>query len=476
MQQLIGRIEEQKSLKSLLQSPEAELVAITGRRRVGKTFLVTQCYQPQIVFDLVGIQDGALNVQLQNFADQFSAYSQSEHPISTPQSWAEAFKILRNFLQKRLSPTEKKVVFFDELPWLATQKSSFLQAFGYFWNSWASRQNLIIVICGSSASWMIQRVVNDTGGLHNRITKRLHLEPFTLSETEAYLKTRHHSFSRYQITELYMAMGGIPHYLKELNSAYSIVQNIDRICFAKQGLLSDEFNRLYFSLFTHAERHIQVVRTLASKKQGMTRSELAQQAKLEANGGLTKVLNDLIQSGFVAEYYPFDKKKKEKIYRVCDEYSLFYLQFVEQNRFQGGNIWQHLSQTAGYKTWTGYAFENICLKHIERIKQAMSIAGIYSRAASFYKKSTNTEQGLQIDLVLERNDQTINLFEVKFYNQVFTLSKEYADHLRQVMGRFQTLTATKKHVAWVLISTFGLAENMHSRGLVSQTLTLDDLF
>lgn len=473
---IVGRKIEQELLAQMLQTPEAELVAVTGRRRVGKTYLVTTVYQEQLIFEFTGEQNAPLEVQLQNFTDHLQQFAKPEFPIKSPDNWSEAFRLLRDYLQNKLSKTEKKVVFFDEFPWIAGQKSGFLEAFGYFWNTWASRQNVVIVICGSAASWMIQRVVNDTGGLHNRITKRIHLEPFTLAETEVYLKSRFVFLDRYQIVQLYMAMGGIPHYLKTIDPTKTAVQNIEVICFEKQGTLSDEFNRLYPSLFTNADAHITVVRTLAQKKQGMTRLELLTKSKLKDGGGLTKIVEELIQSGFVAEYFPFGKQKKEKIYRICDEYSLFYLQFIEQNRYQGGKIWHHLSQTAAYKSWAGYAFEGICLKHIERIKEALSIAGIYSSAASFYKKGTDTEEGVQIDMLLDRNDHNINLFEIKFYNKSFILTKEYADQMRQTLWRFQETTKTNKHVNWVFISTFGVTPNMYSLGLVAQSLTLEDLF
>lgn len=472
---IVGRKEEQTILAKSLQSPEAELVAVTGRRRVGKTYLVTSVYQAGFAFELTGVQNGLLASQLQNFTDQLTEFAKPKLPIKPPETWSEAFRLLREYLQNE-GFKDKKVLFFDELPWLSGQKSGFLEAFGYFWNSWASRQKLVIVICGSAASWMIQKVVNDRGGLHNRITKRVHLEPFTLNETEAYFQSKNIIFDKYQIVKLYMAMGGIPHYLKEIDPALSAVQNIDAICFSKQGLLSDEFNRLYPSLFANADNHITVVRTLSQKKQGMTRSQISEIGKLGNGGGLSKVLEELTQSGFISDYFPFGKKKKEKLYRLTDEYSLFYLQFIERHRFQGGNIWQHLSQTPAYKTWSGYAFESICLKHVERIKQALGISGIYTLAASFHKKGTDTDEGVQIDMVFDRNDHTINLFEIKFYNKPFTISKDYAEQLRQTTWNFQAETKTVKQVNWVFITTFGLVPNVHALGLIAKTLTLDDLF
>ena len=472
---IVGRKEEQAILTKALQSSEAELIAVTGRRRVGKTYLVTSVYQARFAFELTGVQNGLLASQLQNFTDQLTQFAKPKLPIKPPQTWSEAFRLLREYLQNE-GFKDKKMLFFDELPWLSGQKSGFLAAFGYFWNSWASRQKLVIVICGSAASWMIQKVVNDRGGLHNRITKRVHLEPFTLNETEAYFQSKNIIFDKYQIVQLYMAMGGIPHYLKEINPAFSAVQNIDAICFSKQGLLSDEFNRLYPSLFANADNHITVVRTLSQKKQGMTRSQISEIGKLGNGGGLSKVLEELIQSGFISDYFPFGKKKKEKLYRLTDEYSLFYLQFIERHRFQGGNIWQHLSQTPAYKTWSGYAFESICLKHVERIKQALGISGIYTLAASFHKKGTDTDEGAQIDMVFDRNDRTINLFEIKFYNKPFTISKDYAEQLRQTTWNFQAETKTVKQISLVFITTFGLVPNAHALGLIAKTLTLDDLF
>lgn len=474
---LIGRKEEQAILHTALQSYEAEMVAVFGRRRVGKTFLVQTVYQDHLVFEVTGIQNGTRGKQLKYFTEQLEAFVQPAFPIKMPDDWQEAFKLLRDYLKDRIGQsTSKLVVFFDEVPWLAGKKSGFLEAFGYFWNSWASRQPLVVVICGSAASWMISKVIKDRGGLHNRITRRVFLEPFTLAETEAYLQSRNVLLDRYQTVQLYMAMGGVPHYLKEIMPGDSTVQSIDKVCFSKKGLLSNEFDQLYSSLFAHADNHVAVVRALAQSRQGMTRSQLSEFGKLSNGGGLTKVLEELTQSGFVAEYFPFGKKKKEKLYRLIDEYSLFYLQFIEQNRYQGSNPWHHLSQTPAYKTWAGYAFESLCLKHLEQIKQALGISGIFVQASSYYKKGTAREEGAQIDLVLDRNDHTINLFEIKFYNQPFAMTKEYADQLRHKMWVFQGNTKTKKQVNWVFVTTFGMTPNQHSIGLVVRSLSKDDLF
>jgi uncharacterized protein len=472
---LIGREEEIKILQKTLQSNEPELVAITGRRRIGKTYLTNMVFQENMVFEVIGTQNAPNEEQLQNFTNQLSQYSNSTLPLKKPDNWTEAFFMLRTYLQG-ISLNQKKVLFFDELPWLAGQKSGFVSAFGYFWNSWASKQNLVIVICGSAASWMIQKVVNDKGGLHNRITQHLHLEPFTLTETKHFLESKEVFYDYYQIVQLYMAIGGIPHYLKAIDGTKSAIQNINTLCFTKNGLLYDEFNRLYSSLFTHADMHVDIVRILVQKKQGMTRNEIATLSKTKNGGGLSNVLNELILSGFITEILPFGKKKKDKLFRLTDEYSLFYLQFMEANRQQGKDIWQHLSQIATFTAWSGYAFESICLKHIESIKKAMGISGIYSTASSFYQKGNVDQEGVQIDLLLDRNDHSINLFEIKFYNKPYTLTKEYAESLRQKLWRFQAITKTNKQVNWVMISSFGLVKNQYGLGLIINEFRLEDLF
>jgi len=476
MKKIIGRKEEQNLLKETLTSDEAELVAVVGRRRVGKTFLINKTFEDSLIFQFTGTQNGSIELQLTNFNRQLKKINgKSTSTKNIPKTWSEAFHQLEEYLEIYLQD-KRKVIFFDEVPWMATDKSNFLQSFAYFWNTWASLQNVVIVICGSATSWIIQKVVFDTGGLHNRITKYLHLQPFTLTETEAFLKTKHLNFTRYQIVEIYMAMGGIPHYLKELRRGKSATQNIDDICFSKTGLLRSEFAKLFPALFRFPEKHIAIVRALASKRVGLDRTEIIASAKTPNGGATTKVLEELEQSGFITSYHPFGKKKKSKLYRLTDEYSLFYLHFMEDKTNEGAGTWQYLSQTQTYKTWSGYAYESICLKHVPQIKKALGIAGVYSKSASFIKKGTKKSKGAQIDLVIDRNDKVINIVEVKFYNKVFTITKDYAQQLRDKKWAFEEATKTKKWTMLTLITTFGLKQNEHSLGLVEADLTLDDLF
>jgi uncharacterized protein len=472
---LIGRTEEVQILRKTLQTSEAEMVAVIGRRRVGKTFLVKSVLGSHIDFEITGVQNSPLREQLKNFISRLNAHAKPILPFKTPTNWMDAFQMLITFLEGK--PKEEKwVIFFDELPWMATRKSDFIRALGWFWNSWAVQQRIVVVICGSAASWMIQNVVRDKGGLHNRITRRIYLQPFNLYETELFLKSRQVFLDRYQILQIYMAMGGIPHYLKEIENGRSAAQNIDRICFSPNGILNDEFSMLYSALFDNPEAHLKIIRTLANTWQGVTRNDLIEKAQLPNGGNITRTIEELTQSGFITSFYSFGKKKKELRYRLTDEYSLFYIQFIEPNLSEGKGAWQQLSQTQTWKTWSGYAFESIGLKHISQIKKALGISGVYTEASSFYMKGSKHQRGVQIDLLLDRNDHVINLCELKFYNTEFIPNKEFVTEIRQKIAVFKSLTNTRKQIFATLLTTFPMLANEHSIGLIDQSLTMDVLF
>lgn len=472
---LIGREPEIAVLQKAFQSDEPELVAVIGRRRVGKTFLVRTCYAGKIDFEMTGIKGGKTADQLQHFTSRLNHHVQPMLPFQQPHNWQAAFDMLVTWLEKR-DKTEKAVVFFDELPWLAGKRSDFIQAFGLFWNAWASQHNIVVVICGSAASWMIAKVMRDKGGLHNRITRRILLKPFNLYEAEAFLQSKGIHLNRYQLLLIYMAMGGIPHYLKELESGRTAVENIDQICFSEQGLLREEFGELYAALFDNADFHTQIVRALATIWQGMSRLEIAEKTGIADGGHLTRYLEELVFSGFISQYHAFGKKKKELRFRLTDEYSLFYLHFIEGNRNEGAGTWQRLSQTQLWKSWSGYAFEGICLKHIPQIKKALGISGIYSEASNFYLKSSSFGRGVQIDLLIDRHDKAINLFELKFYAEPFVLKKSQADEIRLKKAIFKDATATNKQIFFVLLTTFPIVPNEHSLAVFDRVLDMDCLF
>ncbi|HEV8083694.1 MAG TPA: ATP-binding protein, partial [Chitinophagaceae bacterium] len=374
MEKLIGRAGEIKVLQEALLSDETELIAIYGRRRVGKTFLVRNVYQKHMAFEFTGVHSRGMKDLLQNFSFALKAAKGSKVDLAVPGNWNDAMHVLQNFLDPVVQK-KKIVIFFDEFPWIHTQKSNFLSAFEHFWNAWAAKKtNLKVVICGSSASWMIRNIVKSKGGLHNRVSRRIRLLPFNLHETEAYLKSRSVKLDHYHILQIYMAIGGIPQYLKAIKPGQSAAQAIDSLCFSKNGTMVDEFNNLYASLFDNAGAHISIIKALAKKTKGLTRNEIMDVCKLSSGGTATLLLKELTESGFIMPFIPFEKTSKDTIYKLYDEFSMFYLKFMVGKHAAG--TWLTMSQSSSWKSWSGFAFESICLKHVSQIKEALGIGGI----------------------------------------------------------------------------------------------------
>lgn len=476
MEKLVGRIEEKKILENALASSGTELIAVYGRRRIGKTFLIRSVYEKYISFEFTGVHSATMQEQLEGFSFALKKALNSPVDLAIPKTWAAAFHALENSLEPAIKK-EKVVIFFDEFPWIHTQKSNFLTAFEHFWNNWASKHaNLTVVICGSAASWMIRNIVNNKGGLHNRVTIRIRLLPFSLGETLAYFKSRNVKLDDYQLLQLYMAMGGVPQYLKAVQPGESAVQSIDRLFFTKHGALKDEFKILYESLFDSAAHHIIIIRLLYGTSKGLTRNEIISSSKLSSGGTVTKVLTELEESGFIAAYIPFDKTSKEAVYRLTDEYSLFYLKFVERSRATGEGTWVRLSEGSSWKSWSGFAFEAICLKHLPQIKKALKIENIYTEESIWRYVPGKSKPGAQIDLLLDRRDRCINICEMKFSTELFTISKKYADELTQKQEVFENKTKTKKTIFLTLVTTYGVAKNAYYKSHVQNEVTMEALF
>ncbi len=468
---LIGRNPEISILTDLRKSTRPELIAVYGRRRVGKTFLVRNVCRNQICFEFSGMHNSSLKQQLHNF---FLTLSAKKKGFSEPQSWLDAFHILGQYLDSLISDG-KKVVFIDEFPWLDSRKSNFLPAFENFWNNYASkRDDLAVIICGSAASYMIKHVIKSKGGLHNRLTGKIQLKPFCLNETEQLLKSNGVRLTRYDMLQLYMVMGGIPNYLEKVLPGESVAQAVDRLCFAKNGFLRDEFKNIFASLFDQYENHETVIRKLSSVRKGLTRTEILAGTNLNSGGTLTKTLAELEESGFIERYLPFGQKSKDSLYRLTDEYSMFYLKYIEHTRPSESGVWNKLFSQPSYKIWSGFSFETICIKHIDQIKEGLKIAGIQSSQGSW--KGMNMEYAAQIDLLIDRADNVINLCEIKFHQSEFTIDKAYADEIKRKTETFKDGTKTRKSLFVTFITTYGLIANEYSRQLVQNELMMDHLF
>ena len=469
---IIGRKEEQQILRSAVQSENSEFVAVYGRRRVGKTYLIRETFGYKFTFQHTGLAKGNTKEQLFSFAISLRDAGYDDCPI--PKSWLEAFSLLSTYLKN--STDEKKIVFLDELPWMDTPRSNFISAFEHFWNGWASaRKDIVLIICGSATSWIINKVINDHGGLHNRVTKQIALQPFTLKECEMFAQSKGLEMSRYQLAECYMVLGGIPYYWSLLEKGLSLAQNIDKIIFAKNGKLSNEFNQLYASLFKSPEQYIDIVTALGKKKAGMTREEIIAATDKYSNGALSKVLDELEYCGFIRKYNGFDKKSKQAIYQLIDNYTLFYFKFIQQNENNDEHFWSASIDSAMHRAWSGLAFERLCMAHTQQIKAALGIAGVLSNVYSWRKEADETSDGAQIDLLIDRKDQVINLCEMKYSLSEYAIDAEYEQKLRNKKSAFIDATNTRKAVHLTMVTTFGIKTNVHS-GIVQNEVKLDDLF
>jgi uncharacterized protein len=472
---MIGRKKEIERINRLLQSERSEFLAITGRRRVGKTFLIDTMLRAHYCFSLTGIQNGNQKTQLVNFAVKLSEYNGSPAPL-VPENWQIAFLYLKNYL-KTLDKTQKQVIFIDELPWVATAKSSFVQLLAHFWNDFLSKEtHFILVICGSATSWITQKIINDTGGLHNRVTENIHLYPFTIAETMAFLQHKNLQFTTQEAVKIYMALGGIPFYLENIRKGESFAVAIERLCFSPTGALHNEYDNLFKALFNNAEVHQQIVAILAAHPSGLSHKEILEKTnQKQSNGSYQRAIEELLVSDFVSENTPFGKKKRGTFYRLTDEYAIFYHRFIKPNKKYTAGLWQQLAESQTYKIWSGYAFELFCHKHIDTIKHALGISAVFTEIYSLYLPANETADGLQIDLLIDRKDACINLCEIKFHSAPFTISKDYYEQLTAKRARFIAHTGTQKQVFITFISNHGLSPNAYAKELIDSEIKLSDL-
>lgn len=464
---IIGRKAEQETLRQRIESATPELIAIYGRRRIGKTFLVRQYFNDAFTFYATGIYQGTKKEQLAAFGRQLEYYSGHRWPAAA--DWFEALAQLREYLES-VEGNGPLVVFLDELPWMDTPKSRFVKAFEYFWNSWGAANNrLKLMVCGSATTWMRENMLSDKGGLYNRTTCSIYLAPFTLYETEQYLLSRGFQWNRYQIAECYMVLGGTPLYLQMLRRELSLTQNVDALFFTQNAPLAREYEFLFRSLFNDAALHRQIIEQLAGKAVGMTRKEIVTAAKIDDNGTLTKALHNLTDCDFIRQYTAFGKTDRGIIYQLTDLFSLFHLRYVKGYRGQDEHHWQNMIDSPSRRAWSGYSFEQLCLHHIRQIKQRLGISGVQSDVCAW------KGEGGQIDLVINRRDQTINLCEMKFSQGEFEITRQYDEHLRQRTEAFRVATKTRKALHLTFVTTYGVKQNMYS-GNVQSEVRLDDLF
>lgn len=467
---IIGREAEQHVLQEVYNSGKSEFVAVCGRRRIGKTFLVKEYFESEMLFQTAGMANSGMKEQIKTFYNDMLWAGLSTVDHEKPNDWIDIFFLLRKLIESMGSG--RKVLLLDELPWMDTPRSGFIQALEHFWNSWAcGRHDIVLVVCGSATSWMMDKLINNHGGLYNRLTRRIFLRPFTLAETESFLQRKGFCLSRYDICVCYMIMGGVPFYLNMLQPHLSLAQNIDTLFFNRYGAMYGEFSNLYAALFKNSTDYINVVKVLCEKRCGLTRDEIICHTGLASGGSLSVILANLESCGFIRKYTTLSGQKNETtIYQMMDFYTIFYYRFLlRMNSKSARQTWSDVYGKPDFYVWAGNTFELLCIHSIDRIKERLGINGISTNELPWRDSSS------QIDLLIDRSDNTINLCEMKFTINEFTIDAAYEVNLRNKIGKIMELTRRKKSIALTMITTFGLQTNSHS-GIVSKVLTIDDLF
>lgn len=478
--QFIGREVQLAQLKDVLYSDRPEFVAVYGRRRVGKTFLIRHAADNKFTFYYTAANNLSKKDQLANFALVLKDYSQQD-TLNHFDSWVEAFHALGNFIDSR-PKEENKIIFFDEIPWADSPKSSFLPAFENFWNMrCAFRSDIKVVVCGSATSWILNKIIHNVGGLYGRLTHVFKVEPFNLYETQKYFQFYGFKYSEIQLAEIYMILGGIPFYFSLFQPDQSIPQNIDRLFFFANAPLRKEFEILYHSLYKNPSLHLDVIKTLAKKSKGLTRQEIIDSLKIKSNGAFSKVLKELEEGGFIRAYYQFENRRTNRnksrnniIYQLIDLFSLFYLKFVKEYDLKNETFWEANYNTPKLNTWRGLSYETLCLWHIPQIKQALGINGVSSSVCAWMGENQEREKA-QIDLLIDRDDNVINLCEAKWHKEKLAINKDMQNDLLRKLKIFYEVTKTRKTVMITLISTSGVKINQY-RDVVQKEIVLSQLF
>lgn len=478
MARIIGRKKETEELIRLYNRVEAQLVTVHGRRRVGKTFLIRETFKDRFAFHHTGLSpielkgNNLLDAQLKAFLSSLNEYGDKHD--TRPADWVEAFKWLKELLCTK-SRNERQVVFIDEMPWLDTPRSNFVTAFEHFWNSWASGQdNIMLIACGSASGWIQDHLIDSPGGFYGRSNSNIHLSPFTLNETEQLLSYNDVQLSRYDIAELYMAVGGIPYYLNLAVPGDSVAQTIDRLFFARKSKLSDEFNRLFNSIFVKAETSKEVIRVLASRHAGFSRDEILQKTGISPGKEMSRLLRALEAADFIELYQPFGNDKRHLCYRLIDPFCWFWLQQVE-GKMREEHYWQNHQNQPGLNSWRGIAFEEICLLHSYQIKSALGVGQVASNQSNWSISGDEGTKGHQVDLIIDRADRVVNMCEMKCYNDDFEVSSDYARTIRSRMNAIKEHVSRRASIQPTLVTTFGLKAGPNA-GVFANTITLDDLF
>jgi AAA+ ATPase superfamily predicted ATPase len=457
---IIGRKDEVKLLRTIEESKFSEFVAIYGRRRIGKTYLVDNLYEDKLISFT-----GSYGMNDSYHLAEFSKILKYKGDIN---DWSDAFNMIEFLVSN--SDKKKKIIFFDEIAWIDEKEHNFLVNLERFWNTFASkRDDIILIVCASATSWMFEHILNNYGGLYNRVTRRIHLKPFDLVEAKQYCDFIGLNLSNQDIIDAYMIFGGIPYYFYNLQKGYSINQNINALFFKSNSSLKNEYEILFSSLFRLPGNYIKIMDLLSQKNRGLTREELAKQLNVSNGGELTKRLEELDACSFISKYPFYGKKIKGSLYKATDNFVVFYNKMIKSNVQYSEDFWIKEFRSPMVNTFRGYAFERVCLLHTNKIKELLKISAMNTREYYF------RNEGCQIDLIIDRPDKCINICEIKYSDGDYELSKDEFQKIENRVDNFKKENVSKRSYLRTLITNMGF-KNSDLNNRIDNKIVLEDIF
>ena len=493
---MIGRKKEIKLLNEICDLEESSLVAIYGRRRIGKTYLVNHMFkkyrQDCLFFEFTGAYDGDKRGQIDNFIDQVYEWFYVE-PSFEIKSWSDAFRFLKRTIDKEIKKrdsNEKVIVFLDEVPWIdRSNKGGFLSALGYFWNTWCEpRENVVLILCGSNSSWIRDKILkNARGSLYQRVTHQISMYPFDLKETKAYLlEQKGFMIDNKTVTDIYMIFGGVAKYLSFLNPNESSAENIDRVFFSIHGSMYREYDELFSSLFADkSDYYKSVIELLCTRRSGFSLSDISKAFNEKLGGKLRLAIAELEECGFIKGLSKYGNSVRGVNYMIVDPYILFHHKWIKgfsRNDIATlpNNYWLHKSSSQSYAVWSGYAFEIVVMVNIRLYLNAIGRLGFFSGVYHWqHMAKSEDEQGAQIDMVVNYGNNIFDILECKYYNSEYVISKEYAKNIKNKLSMFKKYglySKQKSELRLVFLTSYGVKMNAEAHSLNISRVCLDDLF
>lgn len=491
---MIGRKKELALLNSLCEEEKSKLVVVHGRRRIGKTFLVDYMFQTHrkdcLFFKFTGSADQNSSVQKDYFVEAIYEWFKVE-PSKPIEKWHEVFIFLKRTIEAEIKEKNhqgKVIVFIDEVAWIDKHnKAGFLSAFGHFYNTYIEKNNnLIVILCGSNASWIKNKILKDTSGpLYHRVDVEIPLYPFDLQETKEYLiKEKRFDIDDKSVVDIYMILGGVAKYLSYLDSKLSIAQNINKLFFSLHAPLYSEYEALFKSLFyDKSSNHRKIMDLLISKQSGFEMMEIEKLLKEIKSSTLRVNIEELIDTGFIKPIARYAHASRNTKYIACDPLCNFFIKWVQplsKNDIASLiDYFETKSTSHDYIIWQGFAFEMVMISNIELYLKARGLSsGVKSIGYWDYTTQSEDESGAQIDILIEYIGNTYDIVECKYYNDEFIIDKAYAKNIQNKKEMFikYGIKNKKFDLKVVMLTTYGTKINQYYNQVpIAKDVKLGDL-